>query len=117
MSGTGALLKTGTGTLTLTNSNTYTGTTLVTNGVLKLTHAQSLSTGTAVSLTNTPNAKIELGFSGTVTVKSLTVDGELMTRNKLYNKNNLPNAFSGEATGYLYALEGVPPKGTLIRFL
>lgn len=114
ISGTGALLKTGSGTLTLASSNTYSGVTLVSDGVLKLTDEQGLSTGTDVVITNTPAAKIELDFNGTVTVRSLTVDGELMVRNTSYNINNLPSAFSGQTTGFLRTLEGAPPNGTVI---
>jgi len=41
----GKLLKDNTGTLTLTNGNTYTGVTTVTNGVLRLDHANALPGG------------------------------------------------------------------------
>ena len=43
----GKLLKDNTGTLTLTNGNTYTGVTTVTNGVLRLDHANALPGGIA----------------------------------------------------------------------
>jgi fibronectin-binding autotransporter adhesin len=114
MSGTGGLLKTGSGTLTLSATNSYTGATSVSNGVLKLTLPEALASDTAVNISTTTGAKIELNFSGTVTVKSLTVDGELLTRNKVYSFANLPNVLSGG--GSLYTLEGTPPKGTMIRF-
>lgn len=114
ISGTGGLLKTGSGMLTLSATNSYTGATSVSNGVLKLTLPEALASDTAVNISTTTGAKIELYFSGTVTVKSLTVDGELLTRNKVYSFANLPNVLSGG--GSLYTLEGTPPKGTMIRF-
>jgi autotransporter-associated beta strand protein len=116
LSGTGATLtKIGSGTLTLSATNSYTGATSVSNGVLKLTLPEALSTNTAVNISTTTGAKIELAFSGTVTVKSLTVDGELLTRNKVYSSANLPIAFA-PGDGLLYTLEGTAPKGTMIRF-
>jgi hypothetical protein len=45
----------------------------------------------------------------------LTVDGELLTRNKVYSSANLPIAFAS-GDGLLYTLEGTAPKGTMIRF-
>ena len=45
--GGGKLLKDGASTLTLTNGNTYTGVTTVTNGVLRLDHANALPGGIA----------------------------------------------------------------------
>ena len=46
----GGLAKLGAGTLTLSAANTYTGTTVVAGGALKLTHAKALPTGTPVVL-------------------------------------------------------------------
>jgi autotransporter-associated beta strand protein len=113
LSGTGdTLTKIGSGTLTLSATNTYTGATSVSNGVLRLTLAEALASGTAVVISTTTGAKIDLNFTGTVTVRSLTVDGELLTRNKVYSSANLPNVLSGG--GFLYTVEGVPPKGTTI---
>jgi autotransporter-associated beta strand protein len=114
LSGTGGLLKTGSGMLTLSGTNTYTGATSVSNGVLKLTLPEALASDTAVVISTTTGAKMELAFNGTVTVKSLTVDGELLTRNKVYSSANLSNVVSG--SGLLYTQEGAPPKGTMIRF-
>ncbi len=112
--GSGAILalsKTGTGTLTLSGTNSYTGGTSVSDGLLKLTHAEALASGTPVEIATTTGAKIDLDFSGTVTVKSLTVNGKLLYRNTHYTSANLPSALSGG--GALYTLEGLPP-GTII---
>ncbi|EHE5994198.1 fibronectin-binding autotransporter adhesin ShdA [Salmonella enterica] len=45
LSGTGALVKTGTGELTLSGDNTYSGGTTITGGTLTADHADSLGTG------------------------------------------------------------------------
>jgi autotransporter-associated beta strand protein len=45
LSGQGGLVKTGTGALTLAAANTYSGETQVTNGILRLAHAQALPGG------------------------------------------------------------------------
>ncbi|MGA2500182.1 MAG: autotransporter-associated beta strand repeat-containing protein, partial [Tepidisphaeraceae bacterium] len=82
LAGTAGLTKTGTGTLSLSAANTYSGTTLVSQGVLKLTG----SGGAQGTIGNSPiivNAGAELqvaagdttGYS--VTTKSLTLYGTL----------------------------------------
>ena len=113
--GSGAVLtlsKIGTGTLTLSATNSYTGTTSISGGTLKLlNNANVLPSATAVEITN--GATIDLDFSGANTVKSLTVNGKLMTRHTFYTSANLPSALSGG--GALYTLEGHPP-GTMVRF-
>ena len=106
-----ALSKIGSGTLTLSATNSYTGATSVSGGTLNLTHAEVLASATAVEITN--GAKIGLDFSGTNTVKSLTVNGKLLTRYTVYTAAKLPGALSGD--GALYTLEG-SPKGTLMLF-
>ncbi|MEI7900760.1 MAG: autotransporter-associated beta strand repeat-containing protein, partial [bacterium] len=112
ISGTGTLTQSGSGTLVLSGTNTYAGATVVSNGILRLTHAQCLSTNTAVSISS--GAKIDLAFTGVNTVRSLTVDGVLQVRNKVYGTYNLPEALSGNNDGFLRTIEGAPPKGTLI---
>jgi autotransporter-associated beta strand protein len=112
ITGSGSLTKIGSGTLTLSATNTYTGATSVSNGVLKLTLAEALARDTAVNISTTTGAKIDLAFDGTVTVKSLTVNGELLKIKKVYSSANLPNVLSG--SGLLYTLEGAPPKGSVI---
>ena len=113
ISGSGSLTKIGSGTLTLSATNTYTGATSVSNGVLQLTLAEALASDTAVNISTTTGAKIDIAPGVTVTVKNLTVDGKLLTRQTFYSSSNLPNVLSGG--GFLYTLEGVP-KGTMVRF-
>ena len=51
--------------------------------------------------------------AGTRTVRSLTVNGELQVRQKVYSASNLPGVLTG--SGALYVTDGAAPKGTLIR--
>ncbi len=51
--------------------------------------------------------------AGTNTVRSLTVNGELLLGNRLYSATNLPGVLSGP--GVLLPTQGAPPRGTLIR--
>lgn len=113
ITGSGSLTKIGSGTLTLSATNTYTGATSVSNGVLQLTLAEALASDTAVNISTTTGAKIDIALGVTVTVKNLTVDGKLLMRQTFYSSSNLPNVLSGD--GFLYTLEGVP-KGTMVRF-
>jgi autotransporter-associated beta strand protein/T5SS/PEP-CTERM-associated repeat protein len=111
----GGLTKRGAGTLTLSGTNTYSGTTAVSNGVLKVTHNQALPAATDVYIASASGAKLELAFTGTNTVRQLYVDGVLQVRRKSYSKASLPTALDG--AGLLYVTDGAPPKGTLIRVL
>ncbi|MEI7899004.1 MAG: autotransporter-associated beta strand repeat-containing protein [bacterium] len=78
-------------------------------GTLSLTQAECFSTNTVLTITS---GLIELAFTGTNTVRSLTANGELQIRNHVYGKDNLPAALSGD--GFLRVTDGAPPKGTLI---
>ncbi len=70
-SGTLALAKTGTGTLTLTNANTYSGSTLVSSGILLISHASALG-GTA-------NGTVVSSGASLRTLTTLTVSGESLS--------------------------------------
>jgi autotransporter-associated beta strand protein len=110
----GGLTKRGSGTLTLSGTNTYSGTTAVSNGVLKVTHNQALPAATDVYIAAASGAKLEQAFNGTSTVRQLYVDGVLQVRNKTYSKASLPTALDGD--GLLYVTDGAAPKGTMISF-
>ena len=99
--GAGTLAKTGSGSLTLSGVNTYTGPTIVgagtleissTNGLasssvtvtnggtLKLDSATALSSQTSLILnTNTGSPTVNLNFSGTASIGSLSLDGGATT--------------------------------------
>ena len=99
------------GTLTLSGTNTYTGATTVLSGTLSLTQPQALSEGTDVTVT--AGAKIDLAFTGTNTIGSLTVDGVWLPANKVYGADKFPAALEG--AGYFRTTTGAPAKGTLIQ--
>ena len=74
ISGTGALNKTGAGTLTLSQANTYTGTTTISNGAIRVTDAAGLGTAAAGS-TVVSGAALELENGITVGAESLALSG------------------------------------------
>ena len=82
----GGLVKRGAGTLTLTGANTYTGGTVVEGGVLALSGAGTLGTGSSLSvaggavcdLGNAAHAVADVTASGLVRNGALTVTGGLL---------------------------------------
>jgi autotransporter-associated beta strand protein len=106
ITGGGELIKIDPGTLTLSATNTHVGATVVTNGILRLTHDQSLSDSTAVWIW--PGASIDLAFSGVDTIGALYIDGVLQYKG-LYGKSQFPSHLTG--TGYLRTLSGGTPRG------
>lgn len=115
LAGTGTVTKAGADTVTFSGTNTYSGATAVLGGTLRLTQRQALSTNTAVQVAAAAGAVLHLDFLGTNTVRSLTVDGEMLKPNTVYGTNNLACVKAG-STGYLRTIEG-RLKGTLIRVL
>jgi autotransporter-associated beta strand protein len=113
VAGAGSLTKLGAAVLTLTATNDYSGATLVSNGVLRLTHAQALAAGTDVSIA--AGAKIRLDFVGTQVVHRLVIGGILQTINKPVGSAQLPAAIEG--AGYLRPSDGAPVRGALIGVL
>ena len=108
---TGRLVKKGAGTLTLSGTNTYSGATIVTNGVLSQTHAQCLSASSTVYLYST--ATNNLSFEGTNTIRRLYVDNVLQQEKKAYSKTQFA-VLSGN--GYYYVTEGAKAPGTMVSF-
>lgn len=82
VSGVGGLTKIGGATLTLTRVNSYTGPTSVTAGVLKCDNVNSLGSSSSLSVSGT--AKVNLNFTGTKGIESLTLGGVPMTNPGTY---------------------------------
>ncbi len=81
ITGAGGVSKTGAGTLTLTAANTYTGSTSVSAGTLRISNAMALgTTGAGVAVSGNTggaatNARLELSGGITVTGESATLNG------------------------------------------
>jgi autotransporter-associated beta strand protein len=79
-SGKVALTKTGAGTWVLTGNCSYSGDTVVTNGILRLTGNTVLSQFTTVYLsTGSQTGTIDLAFTGTQMIAALYIDGVLQS--------------------------------------
>ena len=97
LSGAHSLTKIGAGTLTLSGSNTYTGSTSINDGILKLADAAALGTsagGTSVA----SGAALDLnGFS--ITGESLTIAGDgISSGGALLNASATAAAWSGSVS-------------------
>jgi fibronectin-binding autotransporter adhesin len=66
ISGTGALTKNGTGHLTLSGANTYTGTTTINSGSLRLSGGNAIADTAAIVLANTSGAVLRINDSETI---------------------------------------------------
>lgn len=111
----GCLLKKGAGTLTLSATNTYSGSTIVTNGFLTLTHPECLSANSTVYLYSTATNNLQYATSGTTNIiRKLYVDGKLQQLKRTYSASNLPSVLGGN--GFYYPTEGSAPPGTRISF-
>ncbi|MDD5704370.1 MAG: autotransporter-associated beta strand repeat-containing protein [Kiritimatiellae bacterium] len=105
------LTKRGAGTLTLSGTNTFSGATVVEEGILSVTHREALSDATAVRLV--PGTKLKLDFTGApLVVGTLYVNGELQVKGKLYTPSNLGAYLEG--TGSLLPQNGDPAPGLAI---
>jgi fibronectin-binding autotransporter adhesin len=107
--GDSGLTKLGEGTLVLSGTNTYTGGTVVEAGKLSLMQPTALSSASSLDVKS--GASVDLNYTGTNTIYSLSVNGEFKTSG-VYNAA----AVGGSGEGYLLTVYP-PPKGTLIRFL
>ena len=92
-----AVVKSGTGTQTLSGANTYSGNTTVTGGTLSLGQVNSNNESSAVSITASAGAKLDLAFSGTDTVGSLFINGVQQPAGN-YTSAHASGAFTGGGT-------------------
>lgn len=103
--GDGSLLKLGAGTLALASANTYSGATIVSNGVLRLTSSTALAALSSVYVLT--GGALDLAFSGTNQVAALSINGSLQP-NGTYGSNG--STLTG--TGYLKVVAPLsPPTG------
>ena len=113
-SGTMSLTKTGTGKQTLSGANTYTGSTTVSNGVLRLATGASLSAATTVYITSPGQMELDGGINQTV--DQLWIDGikqDAGTWGATESASHVDGVhFVG--SGILTVANG--PDGTLFRF-
>ena len=105
--GTGGLTKQGLGTLTLLQPSTYTGPTKVQGGTLACATMASLAP-TALEIAAT--AKVDLQYSGTRTIPSLTLGGAVKGPG-VYGLGTDPTYFTG--TGTVTVQPPTPPTPTL----
>ena len=103
LAGAGSFSKSGNATLTLSGANSYTGTTRINGGVLKLTAHNALPTATAVILADTPGAALDVnGYAQTLA--GLTGGGPSggnvrLGAGSLTVENHTDNVFGGNISG------------------
>jgi fibronectin-binding autotransporter adhesin len=90
ISGDGNLIKVGTGTITLTGANTYTGTTLISVGVLRAQNDTALGT-TAGGTTVANNAALELNDLDNGTAIAIGAEALSLTGTGISNSGALRN--------------------------
>ncbi|MDP6636488.1 MAG: autotransporter-associated beta strand repeat-containing protein [Phycisphaerae bacterium] len=87
-----SVTKTGTGTWALSGANTYTGATIVKEGVLSLANPRALGVKTDVHISN--GAVLDLSFAGLARVGKLYLNGKLQPRGT-YSAKNAPKYIKG----------------------
>jgi len=109
LSGSGGLTVSGGGTLELSGANTYTGTTLVNQGTLKLDSTANGSS--AIQLAN--GTTLNLNFPGTMTVGNFSTNNVALPAGT-YNAGNLAAFIAG--AGSLQVTSSLPTTPTNITF-
>lgn len=108
--GPGNLIKLDTGTLVLSGTNVYSGDTISSNGVLRLTHTETLPSDNALRITT--GSTVDLAFTGTQEIGSLYIQNAPVPSG-LYGQTRLPAVLTG--TGYLLVKGG--PSGPSLTFV
>jgi len=99
-SGQVSLTKTGTGTWVLTGNSTYSGNTVVTNGILRITNKNALSASTRLYLST--GGTIDLAFTGNQVIDELYINGVKQSLGSPVGANGV--TITG--TGALYSRAG-----------
>jgi autotransporter-associated beta strand protein len=89
------LVKTGSGSFTLAGTNTYTGATIISNGVVRLTGGACLPQTADLYLAS--GTTCELDYTGTLSIHALYINGE-RKRGSFYSAANLPDVLTGTGT-------------------
>jgi autotransporter-associated beta strand protein len=91
------IAKTGAGTMVLTSANTYTGTTTVSAGILRITNGDALG-GTAGGTTVASGAVLELAGGITTAAEPLTLNGSGLSTDGALRSRSGNNTYAGPVT-------------------
>ncbi|MEI6345444.1 MAG: autotransporter-associated beta strand repeat-containing protein [Verrucomicrobiota bacterium] len=113
ISGSGALVQSGSGTTILTGSNSYTGQSIVSAGTLLALSGQSLGTGTLILSGSSTNQATFSSFTGSsLTINSLVLNGYSTIALAGGNSLTATNAVIINGLGNILSLSGAWTNGT-----